>query len=1131
MTSVTQSIDTYHGGISLQPDLKKLPGQVKDIVNAVPDVTEGLYKRPGAKRISPAAGQANHDAPLPNVQSNGSWFHYFRDETEGSYIGQIASDGKVRMWSCNDGTEKDVWYHTDDSQYSGGNSDHTAITSYLTPSGATATEDLQALTINDTTFLNNRTKTVGTTGTTTARPDTHFAYIELLRTENGRQYPFNVYTSGGSTSDIKRATRIHIESDTLTEGTGSSTCPGIGTQVFSVSDTNIGSFGANAVSATFTSSDANGLTNNKITVTYNNHGLRTGDQIKITGNNAAVGGGFTNQTKHAITRQDANTFYYITTSNEGDHTNQGCTIESPHAGKKNLIFRIRTTGQTAQSASSSSTTPNGGDYECSYTREVTLLHGGEGWEVGDSVGVNMTAAKAGFDYKITVQDSETLAVKADIKAARPAPTPFDADTAVTMDAILGSMKTEIAGISNLSSTVIGNGIYITFNSAFNVTTPEKDLMRVMQSEINDVSNLPTQCKHGYIVKVTNSQDSGDDDYYLKFVGENNTDGPGSWEECAEPGIVKSLDATTMPHVLQRQADGAFLVKKYTWEDREVGDNNTNALPTFVGKKINRVLFFRNRLALLAGENVILSRPGELTTPSFFAKTALAVSAVDPIDISCSSTFPSDLFDGIETAAGLAVFSTNQQFLLSSDAEILNPDTAKLRSISTYNYNEELSPISLGTTIGYVDNSGKYSRFNEMANVQREQEPVVAETSKLVSSLLPKNLDLLTNSRENQLVLFGKTNTDIVYGYKYLTFGEERRQQAWFKWKLNNPIKYHFIINDEYFLLDTDNFLQKINLMQQETDPSIDETVGSDTSNYLIHLDNWTTVGNGSYNTSTKITTFANQSDWIDQVTTPNGTLVLVDTDEDATRVGRYAECTVTNTDDFTVPGNWEWSEEHTFAHTSINAGNEQITLTSGSTDHGLKTGDLVKYVKGDTVAAGLTDGTNYYVIDASINNIALATSLNNANAGVAVNITGQGTGTHKVQKLITTLYIGYLYEYSVHFPTIYMTKAAGQRVVSDVSASLVLHRVKLNFGKSGLYTTTLQRTAPKPNYSETYEAAALDEYNVSDAPYVPENIQTVPVYEKNDTVEVVLKSTHPAPATFHSLSWEGDYTPKNYRRV
>ena len=102
----------------------------------------------------------------------------------------------------------------------------------------------------------------------------------------------------------------------------------------------------------------------------------------------------------------------------------------------------------------------------------------------------------------------------------------------------------------------------------------------------------------------------------------------------------------------------------------------------------------------------------------------------------------------------------------------------------------------------------------MGNVQREQEPIVAEMSKLVSTLLPKNIDLLTNSRENSIVLFGKTNTDIVYAYKYLTYGEKREQQAWFKWKFNNPLKYHFIVDDEYYLLDTDNFLQKLNLMQQ-----------------------------------------------------------------------------------------------------------------------------------------------------------------------------------------------------------------------------------------------------------------------------------------------------------------------------
>ena len=83
-------------------------------------LVDGLYIRPGSIRLG--------SSPLTNVQSGGSWFHYYRDETEGSYIGQVAADGRVRVWSCNDGTEKDVWYHTDNSAYDGSNSDHTAIT-------------------------------------------------------------------------------------------------------------------------------------------------------------------------------------------------------------------------------------------------------------------------------------------------------------------------------------------------------------------------------------------------------------------------------------------------------------------------------------------------------------------------------------------------------------------------------------------------------------------------------------------------------------------------------------------------------------------------------------------------------------------------------------------------------------------------------------------------------------------------------------------------------------------------------------------------------------------------------------------------------------------------------------------
>jgi len=791
MASITQTIPQYSLGMSEQPDQLKFPGQVTEVTNAIPDITKGLFKRPGAKRIGTDA--------LSSVQSGGSWFHYFRDETEGSYIGQVAADGQVRVWRCTDGQLMTTAYGT------GG---QTAIQNYL----ATSTpENLQFLTINDTTFVNNRDTTnantlVGTTGTTDATPDAHFGFVELLRTENGRQYGLNI-NNGATVTTLTRATRVKIQSDTLDESDGTGHCPGIGTQVFSV---------------------------------------------------------------------DSGT-------------------------KTNLIFRINTLGQQGVSPnySASQNGPGGNNYRCSYNREVVLLHGGEGWVTGDTVTVTLDSASQSFNYTIRVEDHESTQVNATISSngdglVRPEPTPFDADTAVTADTIIGGILAELP--SGITGKHIGTGIYLSSSNPFSVEVVEEDLMRCFQTSVNDVQNLPNQCKNGYIVKIANSRMAEEDDYYLRFDGANNRDGVGSWSECAKAGIAKTL--TNMPLVIQRTATTTFTVKQFTYADRRVGDDTTNPLPSFVGGRINKVLFHRNRLALLSGENVITSRPGTLGEPDFFIESALSVSAADPIDISAASMFPSELFDGIEVNVGLVVFSTNQQFLFASDDTVLNPDTAKLRSISTFNYNETIPPISLGTTLAYVDNSGKFSRFNEMANITREGEPSIVDVTKVVPTLLPKDIDLLTNSRENSIILLGKTGSDDVFGYKYFQVSEQRQQASWFKWKLNNPLVYHFIINDEYFFLDSDYYLQSIKLVQTETDPSIVQ----DNVDFLLHVDNHTTVSGGSFNSTTNLTTFTGVS-WLNTVTTPNHDLVVIDTNTNSARVGRYAKPTVSGTS-FTLPGNW-----------------------------------------------------------------------------------------------------------------------------------------------------------------------------------------------------------------------------------
>ena len=943
MASITQTIPQYSLGMSEQPDQLKFPGQVTEVTNAIPDLTKGLFKRPGAKRIGTDA--------LASVASGGSWFHYFRDESEGAYIGQIDASGNVRVWSCKTGALQTTAYGT------GG---QTAIQNYLTTSSP---ENLQFLTINDTTFVTNRDTTnantlVGTTGTTDATPDAHFGFIELLRTENGRQYGVNI-NNGTTVTTVTRATKIKIGNHSLDEGDGSGHCPGIGTEVYSVTPRN------------------------------SNVGYSATENIQ-----------------------------FVVDTN-------GIAVAPNRTGVKNLTFRVTALGQQGVSPnySASQNGPGGSNYRCSYNREVVLLHGGEGWQTGDTTTVSME----GFNYTIRVEDHESTQVNANLKLIRPEPTPFDADTAVTADTILAGIVAELP--SGVTGKIIGTGIYLSSASELNVTVLDDDLMRVMQSSVNDVQNLPNQCKHGYIVKVSNSRMADEDDYYLRFNGENNRDGSGSWSECAKPDIALKL--TNMPVVIQRTGTTTFTVRQFDYAERRVGDDTTNPMPTFVGARINKVLFFRNRLALLSGENVITSRPGTLGAPDFFIETALTVSASDPIDISAASMFPSELFDGIETNTGLVVFSTNQQFLLASDDTVLNPDTAKLRSISTFNYNKVISPISLGTTIAYVDNSGKFSRFNEMANIRREGEPNIVEVSKVIPTLIPKDIDLLTNSRDNSLVLLGKTNSDTVIGYKYFQVAENRQQASWFTWKFNNPLLYHFIIDDQYFFLDTDYYLQKIQLIQGDTDPAV---VSNDTE-FLLHLDNHTTLSGGVYDANAVTTTFSNVS-WLSTVSTPNYSLAIID------KNGRFALPTISGTS-LILTGNWSDS-----------------TLP-----------------------------------------------------------TGQAAFT-----------VGYLYDYEIKFPTLYPTRVTNNKPVTDVNSSLVLHRIKLHFGKVGSYRTTLNRVG-KVSFTDQHESAIVDQTEAADVPYLEEFIKTVPVYERNTNVDIVLKSTHPSPATLHAMSWEGDYSPKFYRRV
>lgn len=839
MASVTQLVPTLTGGVSQQPDELKVPGQVNVADNVLPDVTHGLMKRPGGKFIDSLS-----DGTF-NSHSTGKWFHYYRDENE-QYIGQVirntgqANDGHVRMWRCSDGNEMTV----------NGNGK-----AYLQH---TNDEDIQTLTVNDFTFLTNRTKTVAmSSAVEPTRPPE--VYLELDQIKYASQYSLNIFDQDGSQNshytEVSTATRLSVElvrsSNNYCDGSGN-----MSSHTARVNNTNRCSV-----------NDANGDDRAP------NVGTRIFD----------ISSGGTLVDDNAVSTQGGTDFsYQVNVYNAAGQSGQ--------TGRANLYFRITCTGQSTPVGSGSNV-----EYRTRYSVTNDLLYGGEGWLEGDHVYVYM---KDGY-YKVTVEAVSVSRIQANLGLIRPKPTSFDTKTVVTAESILGSLRTAIVATGNFAANdvkIIGKGIYITRPSGnFNATTTNSRLMNVVSNEVLTVEDLPKQCKHGMVIRIANSA-SQDDDYYLKFFGNNDKDGEGVWEECAQPGVEIEFDNTTMPLQLVRDSGGnSFTLSEVAWENADVGNTHptegTNPRASFVGKEINKMVFFRNRLVMLSDENIIMSRPGNFF--NFWAKTATTFSNIDPIDISCSSTYPAIVYDAIQVNAGLLVFTKNQQFMLTTDSDVLNPSTAKLNALSSYNFNFKTNPISLGTTVGFLDNANKFSRFFEMSRILREGEPDVVEQSKVVSQLFAKEIKLISNSRENNVIFFSEEGNTKLYGYRYFDSGNERVLQSWFSWTLTGTIQYHCMLDDSLHVVVRNNAKDQLLKFPIKIDDSGNFVSGTDT--VPIHLDHaqetsgWT-FANGK---STKAKPIGLES---------SNQLAAFD-NSGTTNLGRYGKITI-NGSNMELDGDW-----------------------------------------------------------------------------------------------------------------------------------------------------------------------------------------------------------------------------------
>jgi len=384
-------------------------------------------------------------------------------------------------------------------------------------------------------------------------------------------------------------------------------------------------------------------------------------------------------------------------------------------------------------------------------------------------------------------------------------------------------------------------------------------MYSIRDEISDFTKLPYHASTDSIIKVTGEDGDTLSDYYVKFE----TDG--LWKETIGQGVSLGLNNSTLPHALINNNDGTFTFQEIDWDDRNAGDGITNSNPSFVGNKINNLLFYKNRLGMLSRDNLILSENAGFF--NFFSKTVTQVLDTDPIDIAASGSEVNTLFDSVAFNESLLLFSEKAQYKLGSVAETISPTSAVLNEVSAFEFDANVKPVS----------AGKYAYFAQARNNNTAIREYYADDDTLtndglditvsVQNLIPSNAyQLISNTTEDTLITLASdtadtqtapytTGTDItsinggtMFIYKYFFDKGEKVQTAWSKWTFDNAkILGGMSFESFVYLLvveGTDTKLVKIDLRNLR-----DSTIG-----FNIYLDLRKNV-TGTYDANTDLTTF------------------------------------------------------------------------------------------------------------------------------------------------------------------------------------------------------------------------------------------------------------------------------------
>lgn len=296
---------------------------------------------------------------------------------------------------------------------------------------------------------------------------------------------------------------------------------------------------------------------------------------------------------------------------------------------------------------------------------------------------------------------------------------------------------------------------------------------IFRGSVQTLQDLTTTPAVNDVYKVVGTNDSAFQSYYVLWDGS-------TWNETVKPGLKNLFNASTMPHALIRQGDGTFLFGPFQWEPRHVGDYTTNPNPTFVGRSIRDMFFYRNRFGLCVDENVVLSRSGDFGT--FYRLTVVDGLPDEVVDIAASETKVTKMEFAVPFQGSLMMFSDQTQFRLNHQ-EFFSGASVSLDVTTQYPMVPGVRPTRSGADVYFASQGSGYGLLREYFVNSEGITHDASDVTSHVPQYIPTSIVDLTSAPEFDQVFVLSTGTpNMVYPYKYYWQSEtEKAQSAWNTW--------------------------------------------------------------------------------------------------------------------------------------------------------------------------------------------------------------------------------------------------------------------------------------------------------------------------------------------------------------